>query len=148
MIDTGRSRLPGQCRNAKPLIEPALEATLQGRRQLEGVDEVGQQAGVAQSDIDVGETGLRGRLQREDQDLGIGGCRVASPETFQPRLEELAGVALLGAKDRSAIGVVGLLAGISFEVCETDRDRVLGPEAKLASGRIACQDEARADGFA
>jgi hypothetical protein len=114
-----------------------------GGRQLKGLDQRREQLHVSHADGEAPAAGGRGALHREREDLGVRRLAVVAPERFHARLQELGGAVAGVAEYRPGIAVgSGPLARVLGEVLAADRDREIGPQAKLAAPAVRGEEQA------
>ena len=116
--------------------------------QLERLDEAHEQAGIAEPDLRRGEPEPAHRLKRQRHDLGVGMVAILDPVELDAGLDELARRALGGAiaEHRSEIAVARRpLRARAGEMVPAHRNRVVGPQAQLAPGRVLDQVKPPAD---
>ena len=127
-------------------VEILLQPPPPDRREIERVDESGEQREVAHADLGRLHAILFGRFEPERQHFGVGRRLVLAAETLDADLQEFGRGAIAMTKHRAEIAEAGGLAGVRRrQIIARYRDRQIGPQAQFAAVGIGGQKHAAAD---
>ena len=126
-------------------VEVLQQAAAPLRRQVERIDQAGEQAAVADRDVGMGHAELGGRLAAQRQHLGVGRLAVAPAERFDAGLQELARRVAAVAEHRAEIAVADRLGQPARgDVVAAHRNGEVGPEAPVAPAGVGGEVDAPA----
>ncbi len=127
-------------------VEILDQPPLPRRRQIEPGDQAGKQRDVADPDVGLRQSVMRGRLQPERQHLGVGRRLVGTSEGFDAGLQEFGRLIAAVAEYRPEIAEAGRPAGErGGEIVARNRDGEVRPQAEFAAAGRRGQIHALAD---
>src|SRR3954454_10420837 len=128
------------------MIEVLNQPALTRGREVEGCDQRGKQADVANADVRCGKSVKPGCFEPKRKDFRIRRGRIGAPEGLDPGLQEFAGPIAAMTEDRAEIAEALRLAGRGRgKVVTRDRDLEVGPQTELAALPVGGEIHAFAD---
>ena len=130
----GESRMPA---SPLPWAEAADDAAAPLGGDGERIEQVGEQARIADRRLELDRRRQGRRLQGKGENLGIGRLAVGLAEVLDAGLDEFARPVAAQPEHRPAIGIGGRVAEVGGgDVVPQHRDRVLRPQAQFGAGDV------------